>query len=155
MQAAYSRACRALIALWIEHSADLDMGKKRKHLSHEEIWDDSALLNSWDAALQEYQFYHSIHARGERIEDVLRQAEDSEETSMEKTPQTGEMESEKMNGMPHSEELEDGEVEDAQIEDSSLPDKGPEGDMVDTKVFYYHQQTVLRLTDSGRGSHGR
>lgn len=31
------------------------MGKKRKQLSHEEIWDDSALLDSWDAALQEYQ----------------------------------------------------------------------------------------------------
>ena len=31
------------------------MGKKRKHLSHEEIWDDSALVDSWDLALQEYQ----------------------------------------------------------------------------------------------------
>lgn len=31
------------------------MGKKRKYLSHEEIWDDSALVNSWDLALQEYQ----------------------------------------------------------------------------------------------------
>ena len=31
------------------------MGKKRKHLSHEEIWDDSALVNSWELALQEYQ----------------------------------------------------------------------------------------------------
>lgn len=31
------------------------MGKKRKQLSHEEIWDDSALVDSWNAALQEYQ----------------------------------------------------------------------------------------------------
>lgn len=31
------------------------MGKKRKYLSHEEVWDDSALVDSWDAALREYQ----------------------------------------------------------------------------------------------------
>ena len=31
------------------------MGKKSKNLSQEEIWDDSALVDSWDAALQEYQ----------------------------------------------------------------------------------------------------
>ncbi|MCJ1403149.1 hypothetical protein MMC11_006372 [Xylographa trunciseda] len=54
------------------------MGKKRKDLSQEEIWDDSALIQSWDDALEEYKLYHSIHARGERVEDVLlaAQAED-------------------------------------------------------------------------------
>jgi len=30
------------------------MGKKRKVLSQEEIWDDSALIQSWDEALAEY-----------------------------------------------------------------------------------------------------
>ncbi|KAL8797342.1 MAG: hypothetical protein Q9195_000496 [Heterodermia aff. obscurata] len=51
------------------------MGKKNKSLTQAEIWDDSALLESWDEALEEYKLYHSIHARGERIEDVLRSAE--------------------------------------------------------------------------------
>ncbi|CCC07401.1 unnamed protein product [Sordaria macrospora k-hell] len=32
--------------------------------SHEEIWDDSALVNSWNEALAEYKKYHSIHAEG-------------------------------------------------------------------------------------------
>ena len=31
------------------------MGKKRKALSQEEIWDDSALIQSWDDALEEYK----------------------------------------------------------------------------------------------------
>lgn len=44
-------------------------------LSHEEIWDDSALLRSWNDALAEYEFYHSVHARGEDVEEVLRRAE--------------------------------------------------------------------------------
>ena len=66
--------------------------------THEEIWDDSALVNSWNQALEEYkvrpqpqprhpipsphrsrldfadlkvQKYHSIHARGGRVEDLL------------------------------------------------------------------------------------
>jgi len=41
-------------------------------MSHAEIWDDSALVNSWNEALEEYKHYHSIHARGERVEDVLK-----------------------------------------------------------------------------------
>ena len=32
-----------------------DMGKKRKNLSQAEIWDDSALVQSWDDALEEYK----------------------------------------------------------------------------------------------------
>ncbi|KAJ9661862.1 hypothetical protein H2201_006342 [Coniosporium apollinis] len=40
-------------------------------LSHADVWDDSALIQSWDAALAEYKKYHSIHARGEKVEDVL------------------------------------------------------------------------------------
>jgi hypothetical protein len=33
------------------------MGKKSKFkdLSHEEIWDDSALVRSWDEAVEEYK----------------------------------------------------------------------------------------------------
>ncbi|QSZ32089.1 hypothetical protein DSL72_001658 [Monilinia vaccinii-corymbosi] len=42
---------------------------------HAELWDDSTLVNSWNEALQEYERYHSIHARGERVEDVLNEFE--------------------------------------------------------------------------------
>lgn len=44
-------------------------------ISHDEIWDDSALIRSWEDAYAEYQFYHSIHARGEDVDEVLRRAE--------------------------------------------------------------------------------
>ncbi|EON68858.1 hypothetical protein W97_08116 [Coniosporium apollinis CBS 100218] len=40
-------------------------------LSYADVWDDSALIQSWEAALAEYKKYHSIHARGEKVEDVL------------------------------------------------------------------------------------
>ena len=33
------------------------MGKKRKQLSQAEVWDDSALLQSWDDALTEYKVH--------------------------------------------------------------------------------------------------
>ncbi|KAJ8059650.1 hypothetical protein OCU04_011299 [Sclerotinia nivalis] len=39
--------------------------------THAEIWDDSTLVDSWNEALKEYEKYHSIHARGEKVEDVL------------------------------------------------------------------------------------
>ncbi|KAI9829036.1 MAG: hypothetical protein M1832_000059 [Thelocarpon impressellum] len=44
-------------------------------LSHAEIWDDSALIQSWAEALEEYRFYHSIKARGEKVGDVLAAAD--------------------------------------------------------------------------------
>ncbi|CAG8054665.1 unnamed protein product [Penicillium salamii] len=54
------------------------MGKKKNvSMTHEEIWDDSALVQSWDDAVEEYQLYHSIHAKGENVEDVLKAAESS------------------------------------------------------------------------------
>ncbi|KAL2019451.1 hypothetical protein VTK56DRAFT_9656 [Thermocarpiscus australiensis] len=37
--------------------------------SHEEIWDDSALVESWNQALEEYKKYHSIHAKGGTVDD--------------------------------------------------------------------------------------
>ncbi|KAI9785706.1 MAG: hypothetical protein M1839_008723 [Geoglossum umbratile] len=47
----------------------------QKALSQEEIWDDSSLLQSWDEALNEYKLYHSIHVRGETIDEYLESAE--------------------------------------------------------------------------------
>ncbi|PYH83483.1 hypothetical protein BO82DRAFT_411616 [Aspergillus uvarum CBS 121591] len=54
------------------------MGKSKnanRSLTQEEIWDDSALVQSWDEAVEEYKLYHSIQARGENVDDVLREAE--------------------------------------------------------------------------------
>ncbi|KAF4119424.1 Survival motor neuron protein (SMN) [Geosmithia morbida] len=39
-------------------------------LSHEEVWDDSALIDSWNQALDEYTKYHSIIAKGGSIKDL-------------------------------------------------------------------------------------
>ncbi|KAK1813015.1 hypothetical protein LTR12_012614 [Friedmanniomyces endolithicus] len=56
-----------------------------KKASHAEIWDDSALVTSWNEALAEYKVfpslqhkYHSLAARGEKIEVVLDAAENGE-----------------------------------------------------------------------------
>lgn len=32
--------------------------EESRELTHEEIWDDSALVNAWDAAMEEYEAYH-------------------------------------------------------------------------------------------------
>lgn len=74
------------------------MVKGQKQLSEAEVWDDSALVRSWDDALREYKvcfyilfqsrrpnvrfkLYHSIHARGERVEDVLKEIQQKPEVS--------------------------------------------------------------------------
>ena len=36
------------------------MGKKGKKLSQAEVWDDSALIQSWDDALEEYKVCNDI-----------------------------------------------------------------------------------------------
>lgn len=40
-------------------------------MSHAEMWDDSALVDSWNDAVEEYKKYHSIKARGENEDEVL------------------------------------------------------------------------------------
>ncbi|PSS27199.1 hypothetical protein M430DRAFT_38003 [Amorphotheca resinae ATCC 22711] len=52
-------------------------------MSHTEIWDDSLLVDSWNEALEEYKYYHSIHARGEKVEDVLKEAENQSDRDRE------------------------------------------------------------------------
>ncbi|KAH0600706.1 hypothetical protein MHUMG1_01705 [Metarhizium humberi] len=46
------------------------MGMEQVELSHEEVWDDSALIDSWNEALAEYKKYHSVHAKGGSIRDL-------------------------------------------------------------------------------------
>ncbi|KAH6656750.1 hypothetical protein BKA67DRAFT_655061 [Truncatella angustata] len=47
------------------------MASTEPNLTQEEIWDDSALVNSWNDALKEYKKYHSIHSKGGNVEDVI------------------------------------------------------------------------------------
>lgn len=67
-------------------------------MSHNEIWDDSALVDSWNDALEEYkvrqcchvrgldidpsQYYHSLHARGETVEDAIANHEKESSSSV-------------------------------------------------------------------------
>ncbi|OHE91627.1 hypothetical protein CORC01_13063 [Colletotrichum orchidophilum] len=39
-------------------------------MTHNEMWDDSALIESWNEALDEYKKYHSIHAKGGKLKDL-------------------------------------------------------------------------------------
>lgn len=52
------------------------MAKQKQALSHEEVWDDSALVDSWNEALDEYKKYHSLAAKGEKVALVLDKAEE-------------------------------------------------------------------------------
>ncbi|MCJ1244473.1 hypothetical protein MMC30_001671 [Trapelia coarctata] len=100
------------------------MGKKRKVLSQEEIWDDSALIQSWDEALAEYNLYHSIHARGERVEDVLNAAQVEEQLITTDQPSLANDNTPRPNNRTHDEFLEDGELEGAGATNSTLPTLG-------------------------------
>ncbi|MCJ1452655.1 hypothetical protein MMC28_002998 [Mycoblastus sanguinarius] len=105
------------------------MGKKRKELSQAEVWDDSALLQSWDEALAEYKLYHSIHARGERVEDVIKDAEAGAEDTSTKEALYPEVETTTGAHGVVSEELEDGELEDGELEEVKIDDITQNGDM--------------------------
>ncbi len=43
------------------------MGKKRKQLSQAEVWDDSALVQSWNDALDEYKVCDNINSSCEAL----------------------------------------------------------------------------------------
>ncbi|KAK1979469.1 hypothetical protein LZ30DRAFT_596890 [Colletotrichum cereale] len=45
------------------------MADKSMEMTHAEMWDDSVLIDSWNEALNEYKKYHSIHAKGGKLED--------------------------------------------------------------------------------------
>ncbi|PWW75267.1 hypothetical protein C7212DRAFT_280944 [Tuber magnatum] len=50
------------------------MASSSEQLTHEEIWDDSILVNTWDEALREYKKYHSIEATGGNVNKILQEA---------------------------------------------------------------------------------
>ncbi|PPJ58793.1 hypothetical protein CBER1_08216 [Cercospora berteroae] len=39
-----------------------------RELTHDELWDDSALVNSWNDAFEEYKKYHSLAQKGEKVD---------------------------------------------------------------------------------------
>ncbi|OXN11410.1 hypothetical protein CDV57_09706, partial [Aspergillus fumigatus] len=99
------------------------MGKAKnanRPLTQEEIWDDSALVQSWDEAVEEYKLYHSIHAKGENVEDVLREAEAAEDAGMD---QDGQRPDEAVEAM----EDDVGEVPEAAEEPPTATDYQPSG----------------------------
>ncbi|KAI1325893.1 hypothetical protein F5Y16DRAFT_400919 [Xylariaceae sp. FL0255] len=55
------------------------MASDDQQLTHAEIWDDSALIDSWNVALEEYKKYHSIYRNGGNVNDLLQPKK--EETS--------------------------------------------------------------------------
>ncbi|SPO03486.1 uncharacterized protein DNG_06169 [Cephalotrichum gorgonifer] len=46
------------------------MSNENEQLSHNDMWDDSVLVDSWNQALEEYKKYHSIHAKGASLEEA-------------------------------------------------------------------------------------
>ncbi|KAI2631921.1 hypothetical protein GGR54DRAFT_634689 [Hypoxylon sp. NC1633] len=48
------------------------MSPSQEPLTQSEIWDDSALVDSWNEALEEYKKYHSLHRNGGNVEDLLK-----------------------------------------------------------------------------------
>ncbi|KAL8855928.1 MAG: hypothetical protein Q9178_007442 [Gyalolechia marmorata] len=121
-------------------------GKKRKQLSHEVVWDDSALLESWDAALQEYQLYHSIHDRGEMVEDALREVEAAEGTTLTNGHQSADNRPvDSGDALLQTDDLEgggvdDGEVEDGQIGEEASVDREAEGVVEEIATSQQHVQ---------------
>ncbi|TKA63507.1 hypothetical protein B0A49_04534 [Cryomyces minteri] len=81
-------------------------------MSYNEVWDDSALLESWNEAVQEYKHYHSIHARGENVEEVVHEAEQAEKGD---STMNGDVAAPDM-GVNAVEELETGDLRNGQAE---------------------------------------
>lgn len=66
------------------------------------------------------------------------------------------MTSELVDGVPHTQEPEDGEVEDGEVEDDSLIDVGAMHETMRVKVCFHHDVFfALRLTESGRNTRSR
>ncbi|KAH6848370.1 hypothetical protein B0I37DRAFT_432630 [Chaetomium sp. MPI-CAGE-AT-0009] len=59
--------------------------------THEEIWDDSALVDSWNQALEEYKKYHSIHAKGGTVDDIPNSTDGMTGANADAKPETGKL----------------------------------------------------------------
>ena len=95
-------------------------------LSHNEIWDDSFLVSSWNAAVKEYEYYHSLAAQGLDPDEVLDAAEDAEDKGEDVDLRLGEAEAGEAEGGTEGprrvggageDDVEEGEVEDEAAEE--------------------------------------
>ncbi|KAL9109626.1 MAG: hypothetical protein Q9187_008145, partial [Circinaria calcarea] len=129
------------------------MGHKRKALSQAEIWDDSALLQSWDDALGEYKLYHSIYARDERVEDVIREAEAEEEKGDGDADLQMNESAAPLDQGNKDEDLEDGEVEDHE-QASIPPDSKPPQVALSSEPYSPRPQSETKTTNPPSGVPG-
>ncbi|KAI8634164.1 hypothetical protein F5Y19DRAFT_201244 [Xylariaceae sp. FL1651] len=68
------------------------MASEEQDLTHNEIWDDSVLIDSWNEALEEYKKYHSIHRNGGNVEDLVKPThEDNSSDAKRSSHDTGEL----------------------------------------------------------------
>ncbi|KAK9761122.1 hypothetical protein K7432_014206 [Basidiobolus ranarum] len=47
----------------LEHLKEVVFDRKKNKAVNEDVWDDSALITAWDAAVEEYELYHSSAAK--------------------------------------------------------------------------------------------
>ncbi|KAL5120066.1 hypothetical protein ACEQ8H_001891 [Pleosporales sp. CAS-2024a] len=85
-------------------------------------WDDAFLIESWNAAVDEYKKYHSIHKSGKRLEDALT-AEELEALRQYGDPRGTPAHTDR--GRDYAEDVADGAAMAAPVED---PDGGGGGD---------------------------
>ncbi|RMZ80374.1 hypothetical protein DV738_g2834, partial [Chaetothyriales sp. CBS 135597] len=85
---------------------------RTKQTKRKQIWDDSALIDSWNSALEEYQYYHSLAAQGLDVDQVLDRAEEREEQGLE------------VDLMLDRRELGDGGVEEGEVDEGAVDGDG-------------------------------
>ncbi|KAG0369906.1 hypothetical protein BC939DRAFT_531488 [Gamsiella multidivaricata] len=68
-----------------EDGNDVQIGEEVE-LSHTEVWDDSALIEAWDAAVRQYEQYHSKTGAREKIESSSTQAKSKNKAEQLETP---------------------------------------------------------------------
>ncbi|KAK0613794.1 SMN family protein Smn1 [Immersiella caudata] len=99
------------------------------NLTHEEIWDDSALVNSWNQALDEYKKYHSIHAAGGTVEDIIEsdhRAAARRDAKPETEPAGGPMDEGDATPRSRSDETRPEATEKVRVRSGSIPAVGPQ-----------------------------
>ncbi|EXJ77400.1 hypothetical protein A1O3_09626 [Capronia epimyces CBS 606.96] len=130
-------------------------------LSQAEIWDDSALIRSWNDAVAEYEYYHSIHARGEDVEEILRKAEMDDLDPVEAAPKNERHDVDVDTTAGHRASLgaahsEDGEIDDDEVvadlqaaKDSLARQGTSTSDSPRHLHFPQTKTTLLRVTRQG------
>jgi hypothetical protein len=115
--------------------------EQSKELTHNQIWDDSALINSWNDAVKEYEYYHSLmllpSAERERILDEEERREEAEVEAEDKDREVvnGEKGNGVVKGGEAGEDGEEGEIdEDNGGEEGEVDEDGEGSGAHGTKV---------------------